>query len=89
MLSKLTSELRQALAKHAGGPVRVEDPETHVQYVLVQFDMYEQLRRDAELDTSEPNPRDFYPLFAAAIKEDRDMPRRKHRVRRTSSRRSR
>jgi hypothetical protein len=74
MSAKLTDELRQAIANHPGEPLQVEDPVTHARYVLIQLDVYEQLRRANDYDMSDPDPRDFYPAFAEAVKEDLDAP---------------
>jgi hypothetical protein len=74
MTPELTDELRQALAKQPGQPVQVEDPETHARYVLVQLEVYEQLRRAMDYDTSDPDPRAFYPAFAEAVKDDLGAP---------------
>jgi hypothetical protein len=74
MMPKLTDELRQALAQQPGEPLQVEDPVTHARYVLLKLDVYEQLQRAMAYDASEPDPRDFYPAFAEAVKEDIDAP---------------
>jgi len=74
MNPQLSPELRQALARHPGQPLQVEDPLTGAQYVLVQLDAYEQLQRAVDYDTSDPDPRAFYPAFAAAMKDDVDAP---------------
>jgi len=74
MNPQLSPELRQALARHPGQPLQVEDPLTGAQYVLVQLDAYEQLQRAVGYDTSDPDPRAFYPAFAAAVKDDVDAP---------------
>lgn len=39
----IPKELQQALQEAGGAPVRVEDPETHVEYVLVAADEFESL----------------------------------------------
>jgi hypothetical protein len=74
MTPKLTEELHQALAQHPGEPLQVEDPVTHAHYVLVPLDVYEQWRRVMDYDTGEPDPRDFYPAFAEAVKDELDAP---------------
>lgn len=74
MTPQLSTELRQALARQAGRPLQVEDPLTHAKYVLVQLDEFEQLQRAVDYDASEPDPRAFYPYFAAAVKDDVDAP---------------
>jgi len=40
----LTPELKQAIEKAGGQPVRVEDPETHRIYVVIEEDLYRKLR---------------------------------------------
>ena len=74
MTRQLTRELRQALSEHPGQPVHVEDPVTHARYVLVPLDVYERLRHALDYDAGEPNPREFYPLFAKAVSDDLDAP---------------
>ena len=41
--SILTPELRAALAEHAGRPVRLVDPETKAEYVLVPAAVFDRL----------------------------------------------
>lgn len=41
MTPKLTDEMRQAL--EAGGPITVEDGQTHLKYVLIPFPIYQRL----------------------------------------------
>jgi len=73
MTPKLNDELRWALAEQPGQPLHVEDPITHTRYVLMQLEVYERMH-PADYDTSEPDPRAFYPAFAEAVKEDLDEP---------------
>ena len=40
----LTPELKQAIEKAGGQPVRVEDPDTHRAYVVIAEDLYLELR---------------------------------------------
>jgi hypothetical protein len=74
MMPKLSHELRQALATQPGQPLQVEDPDTHARYVVVQLEFFERLQHAMDYDASEPNPRDFYPAFAEAVKDDLDVP---------------
>ena len=74
MIQKLSDEMRQALARQPGEPLQVEDPVTNTRYVLVQLDVYERLQKTLDHDTSDPDPRAFYPAFAEAIKDDLDAP---------------
>jgi len=39
----IPKELQQALRDAHGRPLRLTDPETHTEYVLLQADMYDQL----------------------------------------------
>jgi hypothetical protein len=50
----ITPELRQALASANGEPVRIEDPENHVAYILVNANAYAKMRPVVE-------PKEFYP----------------------------
>ena len=70
MNPKLPQEFRQALDEHPGQPLTVEDSVTHAQYVLIQVEAYERLRKVIDYDASEPDPRDFYPAFAQAVEND-------------------
>jgi hypothetical protein len=72
MTPQLTPELHQALAKQPGQALEVEDPITHDRYVLVQLDVFERLQRSLDYDASEPDPREFYPAFASAVKNHLD-----------------
>jgi hypothetical protein len=74
MTPQLSTELRQALARQPDRPLQVEDPLTHAQYVLVRLDAYEQFQQGADYDTSDPDPRAFYPAFADAVQDDLDAP---------------
>jgi hypothetical protein len=74
MTLQLTPELSQALAQQRGQPLEVEDPRTHTRYVLVPLEVYESLQQAMDYDASEPDPRAFYPAFAAAVQEDMDAP---------------
>lgn len=53
----LPEELRQAVQDSGGRPVRLADPETRSEYVVLQADVYDQLRGllydDAPLTTDE------------------------------------
>lgn len=74
MTPKLTHELCEALAQQPGQPLQVEDPITHARYVLVQLEVFERLQHAMDNDASEPDPRAFYPAFAATVKADLDAP---------------
>ena len=68
------NEQRQALTGRPEQPLPVEDPVTHTEYIILRMDAYEQMLRAAEYDVSDPDPRTFYPAFAAAVKDDLDAP---------------
>jgi len=70
MTPKLTQEIRQALAEQPGKPLTVEDPVTSARYVVIQLEAYERLQHTMDDDTSEPDPRAFYPAFTEAVKDD-------------------
>jgi hypothetical protein len=74
MTPKLTEELRQALAQQSGEFLELEDPVTNARYVLVPLKVYEQWQGTIDYDTSEPDPRDFYPAFAEAVRDELDAP---------------
>jgi hypothetical protein len=40
----LTPELKRAIEKAGGQPIRVEDPETHRAYVVIEEDLYRKLK---------------------------------------------
>ena len=42
-MPKLTDEMRDALHQTAGQPVKVEDDQTHIEYVLLPFALYERV----------------------------------------------
>jgi hypothetical protein len=41
----ITDEIRQAIERTGGQPVRLEDPETHQWYVLLRADVYDRIQR--------------------------------------------
>ena len=43
-MATITPELRQAIEKSGGEPVRVEDPQTNEAYLLVREDVYRKLQ---------------------------------------------
>jgi hypothetical protein len=55
-MATLTMELRQLLQQGGGEPLRLIDPETNREYVLVLFDQLQALQSDLA-------PRDFYPAL--------------------------
>jgi hypothetical protein len=73
-MTQLSEELRLALSEQPNQPLPLEDPVTHVKYVLIQQEVFERLQRAVDYDTSEADPREFYPLFAKAVEKDWDAP---------------
>ncbi|MEX2118921.1 MAG: hypothetical protein WD847_04860 [Pirellulales bacterium] len=74
MAPKLSDEQRQALARRPDAPLEVEDPETHGKYALVRMDVYEQMQKVPSYGDTSPDPREFYPAFLDAVKNDLDAP---------------
>jgi hypothetical protein len=61
----LTPELRQEIEKAGEQPVRITDPETRNQYVLVKADVYDKMRAFMEAEQIDPSfyeYGDFIPL---------------------------
>jgi hypothetical protein len=72
MTPKLSEEQQLALKQQPGQPVQVEDPETRRQYVLIQLDVYEQMRnvaRGTEAATDQEREQASSPGTAAALPE--------------------
>jgi hypothetical protein len=68
----LTEEQRQALDTSQGGPVRVVDPRTNAEYVILSAEVYDRLRG---LLGEDMKPVDTYPAVDRAFAEDWDDPR--------------
>jgi hypothetical protein len=47
-MTKLPPELLRALQESGGEPVRLEDPDSHIRYVLVPAEQYDRIRALAE-----------------------------------------
>jgi len=62
----LTEDQRQLLKQSGGKPLRLVDPETNQEYVLLQAAVYERLQ--ALLGDLEP--REFYPLLQRALQDE-------------------
>jgi hypothetical protein len=62
----LTTEQQQLLKESGGAPVRLVDPSTLKQYVLLEATKYEQF----ESLLSDANPRDFYPLLERVMQDE-------------------
>jgi hypothetical protein len=52
MTPKLTEEQRRAVQQSSEEPVCLEDDQTHVHYVLLRLDLYEQLQKLADADNA-------------------------------------
>ena len=65
-MSTLTKEQCQLLHETGGEPLRLTDPDTNCEYVLVQAETYEQLRHLL----SEFNPREMYPALHRALRDE-------------------
>jgi len=65
-MSTLTQEQRQMLRQSEGEPVRLLDPDTNREYVLLQAEVYDRLR-SALIDL---DPREFYPALHRALRDE-------------------
>jgi hypothetical protein len=50
-MTPITPEQRRQIEEAGGEPVRLEDPETRAEYVLLKADVYDRLRQLVEDDT--------------------------------------
>jgi hypothetical protein len=65
-MAELTTEQRKLLQQSGGTPVRLTDPDTNQQYVLVPAEVYDQLLpQHSDLD-----PRDLYPALHRALRDE-------------------
>jgi hypothetical protein len=65
-MATLTTEQRTLLQQAGGEVLRLIDPDTDQQYVLLRAEVYEQLRSaQAELD-----PRELYPALHRALEDE-------------------
>jgi hemerythrin-like domain-containing protein len=62
----LTQEQRQLLQQNGGELLRLLDPETNKEYVLVQAEVYQRL----QASLSDVEPRELYPLLHRALKDE-------------------
>ncbi len=51
----ITPELKQAVAQAGEEPVRVEDPENHIAYVVIKEEAYRRLKEAVEVETVDPS----------------------------------
>jgi len=70
MAVELTESIRQALEAHPGQPLRMIDPRTHAEFVVIRKEVFEQLEHLASLD-----PREAYPLMDETFREGWDDPK--------------
>ena len=74
MNAKLSDEQRRALdRKTPDEPLQVDDDVTQTQYVLIRLDVFQRMQ-GVTYEDGDPDPRDFYPAFHAAVKDDIDAP---------------
>jgi hypothetical protein len=62
-MSTLTDEQRQLVRQNGGGPLRLLDPDTNQEYVLLAAEVFDRLQSVL----TEPEPRDFYPALQRAL----------------------
>ena len=67
----LSSELRQALKKHPGKPLTVEDDQSHLQYVIILREEFDQLQKHAAGNDTIPAV-ESYATFSAATQDNID-----------------
>lgn len=65
-MSTLTQEQRQMLRESGGDPLRLVDPDTNKEYVLVEAEVYDRCRAAlTDLD-----PREFYPGLHRTLRDE-------------------
>jgi hypothetical protein len=65
-MAMLTVEQSNLLKQQSGEPVRLIDPDTNREYVLLQADLYDQFRSAL----TELHPRDLYPALHRAMQDE-------------------
>jgi hypothetical protein len=65
-MTALTHEQRELLKDSCRQPVRLIDPETNQEYVLLQSEVYDRLQSVI----GDPAPRDLYPALQRALKDE-------------------
>jgi hypothetical protein len=65
-MATLTKEQRQLLQESGGEALRLVDPDTNKEYVLLPAEVYEQLRSVL----TDLNPRDLYPALQRALQDE-------------------
>jgi len=71
---QLTEEEKRELRQTNGKPVRLTDPETKQEYVLIRAEAYDRLKA-LLYDDSDPDVAAGYPLADEVMKEDWDDPK--------------
>ena len=51
----ITPEIRQAVDQAGDGPLRLEDPETHSEYVLLKAEVYDRMHAVIEAERVDPS----------------------------------
>jgi hypothetical protein len=54
-MATLTPEQRNAVERAGEQPVRIEDPETRTEYVILKADVYEKMRAAMETEQIDPS----------------------------------
>jgi hypothetical protein len=70
MTIDLTEPVRHALKSHPDEPLRVRDPRTNAEYVLIRVNVYDQIGKLVGLD-----PKEAYPLLDESFREGWDDPK--------------
>jgi hypothetical protein len=65
-MGTLTQEQQSLLRQSGGKPVRLYDPDTDQQYVLVLADVFDRL----QMLSDEVNPREMYPALHRAMSDE-------------------
>jgi hypothetical protein len=65
-MATLTVEQRKLLTHPSDEPLRLMDPDTNQEYVLVQAEVYDQMRSVL----NDVNPRDLYPALHKALETE-------------------
>ncbi len=65
-MTTLTQEQRQLLKQGGGEPLRLVDPETNQEYVLLQAEVYQRL----QVLLKDLAPRELYPLLHRALQDE-------------------
>ena len=73
MILPLTEEQSRQAQQPAAGPVRLRDPGTNQEYVLLRAEVYERLK--ALLADEGMDPSQAYPAADEVLREDWDDPR--------------